>query len=69
MKPTLNGRFAFAWSYTHMALNLRKWYHLAKKIQIEGMLTSYLDDVHHHNLSEWSRLYILKREQNFASTF
>ena len=39
------------------------------KQNIEGMLTSYLDDVHDHNLSEWSRLYILKWEQNFASTF
>ena len=40
-------------------------YYLAKT---EGMLTLYLDDVHCHNLSEMSRLYILKKEQNFAST-
>ena len=29
----------------------------------------YLDDVHHHNLSDRIRLYILKRQQNFISTF
>ena len=42
---------------------------IAMKIQIEGCLHTYLDDVHHHNLSDRIRLYILKRRQNFISTF
>ena len=33
------------------------------------MLTSYLDDVHHHNLSERSRLYILKKRAKFCINF
>ena len=40
---------------------------LAMKIQIEGCLHTYLDDVYHHNLSDRIRLYILKRQQNFIS--
>ena len=57
------------WSYAHMTVNLRKRQYLAMKIQIEASLHIYLDDVHHHNLSDRIGLYILKRQQNFTSTF
>ena len=38
-------------------------------IHHQGCLRTYLDDVHHHNLSYGIRLYILKRQQNFTSTY